>query len=414
VVIQPPPGGGAASAILALEHLGSLELRALPLPTTGPIRFERELDRDDTITLRALLYDETLEELGIAEGALPLIDAESDEGRKLPPNAGVLGATIDGDLGVREWEVAEMGPALTAARIPVGAFTCTRFDLEDLTGELDRRSIRATEMVAARDRLLVFASDRRLYAAESDRFFELGVLTTTIGAATVDRDGAVWLASSRAIQRAVIGPSAIEELSPALFETEALIGDMKAGVEDGEVAIYVAVRDGSVLRHRAGAWSVVASIPGVRWTRIRWIEPDHVMLIDFDFRLFDLRGGELSEIYVDQGIGVYDVVGTPGFGPVIGTSDGRVLAVRDEGFEALIPEAQGFVMLALERYKAGVMFILSSGFTGEVQPRTEPCALIQSAPILWGASLYNVGGDLYGTALATVDLIPILFRLTPR
>jgi hypothetical protein len=355
---------GARSVVLAVPENGELTLYGASLDGS---RIRVRFDYDGEGTIEALLFDETLEELRLSEGALERPIPGEDEGQlgALDP-IGSYAARVDGEAQVAEW-IEDPASSARDARYRKARSICATFSaprpLGTLVGSL---------AFAARiddEHALLGSRDGELVIASRDGLRTIPLpFGSYVRSAFSDGDRihlSEWF--SPAMYRGVPSPSEgvvdLERLpdSPLVSGASALAGGggrIIAAGEEGEAAWF----DGASWRSLP-AFAVNDSLVRAAWTpeeSFYWARASGALgRVDAEG---DVRGENLD-------VGVYSIAPIAELGTILGTADGNFLRRAPEGWGGLGGD-YGWWVLDLEAYAGGFFFLLASGSIG--QYRVDP------------------------------------------
>ncbi len=330
------------SMVVGVEIDRALTVHALSIAqdrTVDPINVRFPLDGEVLVT--ALLYDQTLDALGLAPGVL---SPEEDPAHQQPlPRAERVARLTIGDGQASEWTDGTVPPALEAFRItapdPCGRLVADTVDL-GLAGA-------PTFALALDDRWVLIGTNTRLLPAEPGKVFfvdrdrsvveQRGLPSSFFDGYRQD-DGIIWLGGEQGV---VYRATFTAEPTPALEVTASSTVSSREDIISLVGPASGTPREQFALttnRAQDEQWGAFEWFDGQRWTvpglrrntphDATWVAPGYGLFASFyrDTEVFGARDGVEVSIRVSSVVlgSVVQIQEFPGYGLVAGTSAGEV------------------------------------------------------------------------------------------
>ncbi len=346
------------AAIVAVEDsaLGELQVHAARVLEDGTITpIGLALPGDAELSLTGLLYEDTLDALGIQQGRLPPFSGEPF--RSLPTAAARFSARVKGGSATGWSPLAQRPETVAAFRLealqPCVGFTMTSSasGLNDDVDFLTAVQVPGTPNLSGRGALM--GTGEQLYYFESGRFFELDrpdsrpcggdVIPARYRGAYQAPDGSIWLtARCGEIWRATLN---LEAMRIEGLPTQSASHRDSAGTIVGPIQGDAPPDELFVLGHSNGVWDRVdpssnqletlyqyAMASEGDYGRQAYLGPGHAVAIWEELaELVRYRDGVVSlEEPSQRGVGLSALAHHPSFGTIVGDVQGRLLVQRGQ------------------------------------------------------------------------------------
>ena len=345
-----------------------------------------EIDSLGEYDVQAVLYSETLAELGFAAGELPTVDDEP----RVPVPQGVAEHTLTKDAKGEPtgWVESPARPAwLSAVQIRGEASRCARFSVTslDVVPTASRNNnwgfavTSGSEVVAGTDLGELFTIDVSGHATAISGPPE--VLRAT--ASVLDGQGGIWLGDT--FGRLWFGDVEKAPSTWALragFTPVGRIDYMDLSPDGTELVVLT--RDGAVAAYSIAtdAWRVLHRLQvdaGGRGGVLALGPDDFLAGGPFANTVTRIRGGVAEQEVVGAEAGVTSLREVPGIGIVLGSGLGELFVRRGERWEPLPTSGSRFWVLGMAPLDAGFLFGSPYGSLGQYVTETEACPL--TAPV---------------------------------
>lgn len=341
-----------------------------------------EIDSLGEYDVQAVLYNETLAELGLTAGELPTVDDEP----RVPVPQGVAEHTLTkGPTGEPTgWVESPARPTwLSALHIRGEASRCARFSVTslDVVPTASRNNnwgfavVAGSEVVAGTDLGELFTIDVSGHATAIGGPPE--VLRAT--ASVLDGQGGIWVGDT--FGRLWFGVADKAPSTWALrpgFTPVGRIDYMDLSPDGTELVVLT--RDGAVAAYSIAAdtWRVLHRLQtdaGGRGGVLALGPDDFLAGGPFANTVTRIRGGVAEQEVVGAEAGVTSLREVPGIGIVLGSGLGELFVRRAERWEALPASGSRFWVLGMAPLDAGFLFGSPYGSLGQYVNETEACPL---------------------------------------
>ena len=372
--------------VFLVDQSPGLYARALSLEGELP-RFEVPLPPPpQSVHLEALVYDRTLEALGIPAGVLSTTSSLGVT-RALPrPDRVQSALVVDEGQPIRWTSEPEASARIDAVRIPARPSPCASFEAE--ISEVGDPAMGALALPLDATSVLL-GTGNGLYRWSPDGVtripFPQGRILT--GASTesgrvligVEPSG-IWAGrwSGTALEGGFLPKSPD---GGACVDTIAA-GDVGAGFE-----LYTLSCGGALGHYDGTGWNSMGPLPVMPQAQhgphsMVWLGPGSALMISLVSKVaVRIRDRTVTEEVVLGDYPPTTLALVPGFGPVIGNSDGQLLSPHDNGWAFLPGNPTTHFVRHVAKLGDGLIFGGSLGNVGQWWPEHGYCPLRQLAPI---------------------------------
>lgn len=341
-----------------------------------------EIDSLGAYDVHAVLYSQTLADLGFAPGELLTVE---DEPRvPVPQGVAEQALTKDASGTPTGWVETTARPAwLSALRVRGEASRCTEFAVTPLdvvptaapNNNWGFAIASGDEVVAGTDLGELFAIDgnghaRPLASPPQPLQATAASLDGRGGVWVGDTFGRLWFGDVRKAPAAWVLRSA--------FTPVGRIDFMDLSPDGSEVVVLT--RDGAIAAYsvETDAWRVLHRVQGDGGNRggvVALGANDFIVGGPFANTITRIRGGEVTLETVGAEAGVTALRRVPGIGVVLGSGLGELFVRRGDRWEALPPSGSRFWVLGMAPLDAGFVFGSPYGSFGQYVSEAESCPL---------------------------------------
>lgn len=417
--IGSPPTSGMRSMLVAVDQGGVLNVSAASLdPDPGGLVFPIADREAGAVRFEALLYPQTLVELGLEAGAVAEAP-ETDPFGPLPSTSEVYVSQVEpgnGSVSMPWTRAGAMSQRVASFRMKRNTppSSCAKFKVTLLS--LDDAGHGTIALALDRDRALVATTLQRFYVVTRTSVRALNApLNTPHRAAARDENGVLWLGGDRGeVWRATLADS----LMPAPVTT-APSGEHVRGIFGDAEELYTAGEDGSIERYAGGQWTLVKKFPkptGNTSSRSVAVlrHGEAVAVSPLSPKVVRYSDGVITEEPTTVPDGITAVAHVPGFGTVVGTSNGAILSEAGGTWSPMTGNDQRVWVTTIEPYEDG--FVFGGPFGNFAQwkpgvgfcPRWMPVAFSVNYATALGADLVLLGSNssTQNTAVAILEREP--------
>ncbi len=411
--VDTPTLTGAASLVIGVERDARVELHAIDLDAGEPaLRLEVESLGD--YALYAVVYQETLADLGLTAGPIPVV---ADEPSK-PLEAGLHEYVVSKDADGRPvtWALAESRPSwLASARVRGAPSPCTRFAVVPFDAvPMAAITNEWTFAAAAGDRVVAGTGFGELYHVDAQGHAVLleqpdqGLLRPTASAA--QPDGTLWIGDE--LGRLWRGAVDAEPKTWTLVSALTPVGGidfMDVAPDGSEVLVLARFGTVAVYTPRTDTWRVVRDVIAdeelgtQRRAGVVWLGPDDYLAgFSSSKQAVRMRGNAVEYEDLNARAGITSMRRVPGVGIVAGTGEGE-LFVRESARWLPLPDSGSrlWVLGTAAFGASGLVFGSPYGSFGYYPTRDAVCPL--TAPVSFFIRFIVPIGDrlvLLGESLA--------------
>jgi hypothetical protein len=384
VFIEPPPSGSARALVVAVQGEDALNVRAIAIEDgIAPI----EVEGANGAALEALVYDDALSALGLAEGALEASETP-EQGEALPlPNR--VFALIVGGRSVGWTEQTAISDRVAEFRTKSAVSQCASFEAKVVA--LETAGDVEYAIAVGDDVAVLGTSDGLTY--KLDRAGNLRRLTLQptkqLTAAVRGELGDLWFATREGeLLTGSLDPAG-ETLtvtpvgtSPARGRTQWL----SAGVSDEDgLEIFSMTNGGAFERWSRRAFTSIHQFPESMSIEllagVGWVGPKEGVAV-YRSSTYVARWLAGEATFEDTGaIGFLTSIGhIPRLGTVAGTSEGAFYLDVGGRWEQLASSPLSLPVNAIVPYEDGFLYGAPFGNFGQYRPRHGFCEMTQPAP----------------------------------
>lgn len=351
------------------RHLAAVELEAGSGSSGTAI--DLPVDELGAIVLSVLGYRETLAELGVPAGAVPM--ATGTEGFVLPAPAELHFAEVLGGV-AGAWDAPEVGdPELFDLRIagePPRTTPCA--ELLQQTLEVDS--------FENPDLLVRVAPDTAILAMDDERFFSAGpggVTPLAIDGANTPHESAylrdpaeLWLGGSRGLLS--FGDPATHLYDPAPSSPLGLpLARLTGSASDQPLELFAVSSYGSFERFDGARWTTLHPAGESRDYRrdLVMVGPGEALAVGIvESVALRYRSGELTTEVLGESVSAMSVGQIPGVGTVVGAFDGKLLRHDGGRWVPFEDSPIALAITAIVPFRGGFLVTTGAGLLVEWQP----------------------------------------------
>lgn len=403
VVLSQPPDVPPGGALLFVVQVDDRTPEIWAGPAQAERFFARRIDPDATVTVTALVYEDTLDALGLSEGPVAEVSAEVCGARALPMQSNLQQVIVDqGEAS--DWQPLNERPAHVQELRIAGPCPCRAFEV-------------AERLTAPEPFVAWFQQAERVLLVDAERAFwqvdaagRLTMVETATRAPGGNVDGVlegegeqIWWAADGVVWRG----SPLGGFEAVATVTNDTLNHLGGGLGPDGFELYGATIGGSLVQLAPGTPKVLVgpralAINPDQRGQVLWLGPDEVVSAEHQtHELFWVRGGvETGRLQLpsDTG-GAYFMQLVPQVGLLIMTRNSLLFRI-DEG--RAVRSFPGAPQHATPRYlipfEGGFLY---SGDSGYLQQFTTgfgfcPTQYIEGQNPVVG--LFELGGQLFGFA----------------